>query len=86
LTHLFAIFFFPICRRFFIPIHAKRKFCVLKIPWRKKGFWQASPFFVVERLLYISIPELLVDFHSEHWFFLCNFFRVLGMTDWLTDY
>jgi len=29
----FALYFFsPICRRFSIPIHAKRKFCVLKIP------------------------------------------------------
>jgi hypothetical protein len=33
---------------------------------KEDGLLASECLSVVERLLYISIPELLVDFHSEH--------------------
>jgi len=84
----FALYFFsPICRRFSIPIHAKRKFCVLKIPWRKKGFWQASAFLLLS-VCYIFLFQNSWRIFIQSINFSCAI--VLGfwvwLTDWLTEY
>jgi hypothetical protein len=75
-SHLSSIFHTNSCQE---------KVLCAQDPLKEEGLLASECLFVVERLLYISIPELLVDFHSEHWFFLCNSFRVLGI-DWLTDW
>jgi hypothetical protein len=65
-TRLCPIFFFPHLSSIFHTNSCEEKVLCAQDPLKEEGLLASECLFVVEHLLYISIPELLADFHSEH--------------------